>query len=94
MAQLRREHNSLQGRHSEASSELEMSRLHCTQLRKAMERITQIAVERDKSDEPVEEVKETVTQSDEPVEEVETSRLGARQWAQWKIDIVHYYFNK
>ena len=28
------------------------------------------------------------------VEEVETSRLGARQWAQWKIDIVHYYFNK
>ena len=33
-------------------------------------------------------------ESDEPVEEVETSRLGARQWAQWKIDIVHYYFNK
>ena len=32
--------------------------------------------------------------TDEPVEEVETSRLGARQWAQWKIDIVHYYFNK
>jgi len=33
LAQLRREHDSLEGRHSEASSELEMSRLHLTQLR-------------------------------------------------------------